>query len=264
MTVHKMEVLKKGKKCISILACCMFILILMTVNVGAQARIKENPETGYQIIMDDMADLLTGSEENSLLYPMEEISAFGNVAFVSVEDHPYRDEFEYASEYYHSHFDADSGTIMIIDMKLRKITVFSDGDIYKTVTKSYATTITDNIYTYASDGDYFTCANKAFEQILKLLNGKRIAQPMKYTSNILLAMILALLVNYIRAIFSSGANRASDQEWLEKLDVAFDFSHMRQRHTGTTKEYNPQSSSSGGSSGGGGGGSSGGGGSHSF
>ena len=50
---------------------------------------------------------------------------------------------------------------------------------------SYADSITDNVYTYASNRDYFSCAAKGFERELNLLKGQKIRQPMKYISNAL-------------------------------------------------------------------------------
>lgn len=264
--MHKkqtMKYIRKNFRCL--IPALVFILIcLMTSGVFAQEVSETNPETGYLAFVDDMAGLLTREETYDLLESIREISAYGNVGFVSVYSHPYSSEFDFANSYFHSRFGSDSGTIFIVDMQLRKLTVFSDGAIYRTVTKSYANTITDNVYTYASDGQYYVCAQKAFEQIQRLLEGKRIAQPMKYISNFLLALILALMINYFRARLNSGASSASDSEWLEKLAIAFDFRGVDIRKTSTSKRYNPPSKSSGGGSGGGGGGSSGGGGSHSF
>lgn len=84
----------------------------------------------------------------------------------------------------------------MIDMDNRNIWIHSNGAIYRTITKSYADTITDNVYTYASAQDYYGCASEAYTQMATLLAGRRIAQPMKYISNALLALIIALLINY--------------------------------------------------------------------
>ena len=131
--------------------------------------IWENQETGYQIYLDDKAELLTPAEEEQLLETLKEITAYGHVAFVTIRQNNYYSSQQFADEYYYEHFGYESGTVFLIDMYNREIWIHSNGDIYKRVTTSYANTITDNVYTYASDGEYFHCAHKAFEQVLTLL-----------------------------------------------------------------------------------------------
>ena len=151
-------------------------------------------------------------------------------------------------------------------MDNREIYIFSDGAIYRTVTKSYAESITDNVYSYASKGNYYRCASEAFEQINTLLAGQKIAQPMKNISNVLLALILAALINYFLAMRTAGSAKASSKEILNSISTQFSFRNAQKCLTKQDKVYSPPSSSSGGghSGGGGGGHSSGGGGGHRF
>ena len=224
-----------------------------------------NPETGYDILIEDDADLLTDEEKNLLADTMERVSYYGNVAFKSIDYNP-QSTTSYARSYFHELFGSGvvNGTLFLIDMENRELYLFSDGDIYRTVTTSYANVITDNIYTYASDGDYFTCADNAFDQVASLLEGQKIAMPMKYISNALLALLLAAMLNYFLVSFLSRSRKCSDEELLSVSQVSFAFRNAAAKKTTTTKVYNPASSGSGGGSSGGGGGSSGGGGGHSF
>ena len=224
-----------------------------------------NPETGYDILIEDDADLLTDEEKNLLADTMERVSYYGNVAFKSIDYNP-QSTSSYARSYFHELFGSGvvNGTLFLIDMENRELYLFSDGDIYRTVTTSYANVITDNIYTYASDGDYFTCADNAFDQVASLLEGQKIAMPMKYISNALLALLLAAMLNYFLVSFLSRSRKCSDEELLSVSQVSFAFRNAAAKKTTTTKVYNPASSGSGGGSSGGGGGSSGGGGGHSF
>lgn len=155
-----------------------------------------NPETGYVVRIEDDAALLTDYERTQLADLMKDITQYGNVAFKSILTNSYSTTDDYAYAYYAQIFQKNSGTVFLIDMAKRKIWIHSNGEIYKTITESYADTITDNIYTYASKKEYYNCASKAFEQELALLKGSKIRQPMKYTSNILLALIIALFANY--------------------------------------------------------------------
>ncbi len=231
----------------------------------------ENPDTGYEVFVEDEAGLLPDYELLEVLEAMKEITRYGNAAFVTVEEN--RDSTEdFARSYYRERFGTDSGTVLVIDMENRMIWIHSDGAVYDVVTTDYANTVTDNVYRYASDGDYGACAKEAFRQINALLKGRRIAQPMKYISNALLAMILALLANFGLVIGFTRLRKPGMKEVLSGIHRNFRYTKPNAVHTCQTKIYSPSSSgsdsgsSSGGSSGGGGGGgsSSGGGGGHRF
>lgn len=236
-------------------------------------KMMTNETTGYEVYVDDWAELLSPSEEQDLCKVMEPITTYGNVAFVSIESNPHYSAEDYAESYGYSHFGNESYTVVVIDMDYREICVYSDGDIHKTITSAYARTITDNIYTYASDGEYYTCVSRAFEQINTLLEGKKIAQPMKYISNALLAIALALLINYFIVMRVSRSVKASNAELLNGIYRKVDIHNPQTEFLNQTKRYSPQSTSSsgarsggriGGGFSGGGGGSRGGGGSHRF
>ena len=266
-----------------IVACCFALTLLIATPMTALADTSwyssmqsrgTNAETGYQLYIDDWADLLTDTEESQLKTLMEPITAHGHVAFVSISDNPTYSTSDYADEYYYDHFGYDSGTVFLIDMEERYIYIHSNGDIYDTVTKAYANTITDNSYNYASEGDYYQCAATAFEQINTLLEGRAIAQPMKYISNALLAIVLALLINYFVVMFVSRGRKPSNAQLLDGIYSKVEIHNPRMDLTNQTKRYSPQSSGSSGSTsrssgggfsgGGGGGGSRGGGGGHRF
>lgn len=227
--------------------------------------IWENPETGYQVLLVDDAALLDSGERAQLAEEMQGITTYGNAVFLTTT-YNYYSASSYARDFYSDLFGHDSGTLFLIDMDNREIYIFSDGAIYRTVTKSYAESITDNVYSYASKANYYRCASAAFEQINTLLAGQKIAQPMKYISNVLLALILAALINYFLAMRTAGSAKASSKEILNSISTQFSFRNSQKWLTKQDKVYSPPSSSSGGghSGGGGGGHRSGGGGGHRF
>jgi uncharacterized protein len=252
-----------------VLMLCLMLTILPIKVCAEDTYYYVNDSTGYTALIDDQAGLLTEADKTKLLSEMEQITAYGHVAFVTIDANNSTAD-SYASGYFHNKFNAESGTLFLIDMDNRKVFIFSDGDIYKTITKSYANIITDNVYTYATKADYYSCASKVFEQEYNLLEGRRIAQPMKYISNALLAIVLALLLNYIIVRFYASAKTPSRRELLDGLFYQQKINNANAVFTNETKRYDPVESSSsggGGRSGGGGGGgghSSGGGGGHSF
>ena len=227
-----------------------------------------NDETGYKVVIEDDAQLLTDGEKSQLAETMKDITPYGDVAFKSIDYNSYSTE-TYIERYYNSIFGTGSGTVFLIDMDNRNIWIYSDGSIYSTITTAYANVITDNVYAYASDKDYFTCANKAFIQEAALLQGRRISQPMKYISNALLAIAIAILINYFIVRQTSRVRKASDNEIVNGVFANNAFNNVSVNFIRQTRTYSPRSSSSSGSSGGhsgggGGGGHSGGGGGHSF
>lgn len=252
------------------LAGMLIGLILFCQNsFGVYASvIYENSDTGYQVIIEDEAGLLSEKEETILAEEMQAITFYGNVAFVTIEQNNYSSTERYIRNYYWEHFREDSGTVFLIDMDCRQIWIHSNGRIYKTVTSSYADIITDNVYTYASNRNYYQCASKAFEQILTLLKGEKIAQPMKYISNACLAVILALIFNYFIVMFYSRSKKPSQTELLAGIPMQFKLNNPKAQFLRETKRYSPVRSSGGHGSGGGrssgGGHSSGGGGGHRF
>jgi uncharacterized protein len=248
-----------------------------TAAVKYYGTVYTNEKTGYSVIYEDDAALLTESEAEQLIEVMKPITAYGGVAFKTITKNSYSSTSSYASSYYASKFGYDSGTVFLIDMAKRNIYIHSNGAIYNTITNSYADVITDNVYRYASKSDYFTCAATAFQQEYTLLAGRRISQPMKYISNALLALVIAILINYIIVRTVSRKHAASQSELVSGIFVNNALNNSRVVLVRQTKTYAPRSSDSGGggggghsgggggfSGGGGGGHSSGGGGGHSF
>ena len=244
-----------------------FLLFFNISNVNAfslENYVNEN--TNYSVVIEDDANLLTSEELEQLKTDMIPLTDYGNIIFKTISDNPTSTSY-YAESYYHEKFGTASGTVFLIDMDNRMIYIFSDGANYNVITTNKANIITDNVYRYASDGDYYECARVAFEQMNTILNGGKIAEPMRHISNILIAITCAFFINFIVVLVNSSIKKARHTEILANCDINFTVSDVRVVKTGQHREYSPVESSSGGSSGGGGGGgggSSGGGGGHSF
>lgn len=257
----------RGKEVMTVRKICRHLSIIVTVMLVLFAFPRPLiADGGYQIIIDDGEDLLTDSEEMQLREKMSEIAQYGNVAFVSVSQ--YDDTAAYAERIYRSYFGKDSGMLFMIDMGRRNIWIFCDGAIYRVINKAYANTITDNIYRLASSGLYYDCAYEAFDQAATLLAGGRIAQPMKYISNILIALVSALLINFVILILQRHNPEFEINDTAKAMTAGVAVAVLSKEKTRTRRHIHVESdgggSSGGGGGGGGGGGSSGGGGGHSF
>lgn len=251
------------------LGILLFLLCGVVHTIPCLAHtVYTNDDTGYEVIVEDDAGLLSQDELKQLSRKMAEITPYGNAAFKTIDENPSSTE-RFVREYYSDTFGQRSGTVFLIDMDNRNIWIYSDGDVYKIITDSYADTITDNVYRYASSQEYFDCAYHAFEQIVSLLQGYRIARPMKYISNALMALLFGMLINYIIIKCFARRKRVNQQELLGNIFTQCDIHQPQAVFTHQNRVYTPPSSSGGSRSGGGshrssGGHRSGGGGGHRF
>ena len=175
-------------------ALLVLAALMMALPLPALAA-EETGESIYRVVIEDGAELLTEAEEASLRQVMEQVLPYGNAALVTTLNNPTTAE-RYAEQKFLEFFGDTSGALLLIDMSNRYIQLIADGAVYKTVNRTRCNEITDNIYTYASKGDYLSCASKAFEQVTRLLVGQRIAAPFRYVTNAFLAVCLALLGNF--------------------------------------------------------------------
>ena len=101
----------------------------------------------------------------------------------------------------------------------------------------------------------------------QLLKGYKIAEPMRYASNIVISLVLAFFINFVIIMITCSPKKSKLNK--DALDMAVTVNSFKAEKNGTHRVYSPvseSSGSSGGHSGGGhsGGGFSGGGGGHRF
>ena len=236
-----------------------------------EEMVYTNQETGYTAHIFDEADLITSEQELELLEEMKPLTEYGHIAFQTINEN-YTSTSYYAETRYHNLFGTSSGTLFVIDMDNRQIYIFSDGQNYRYVTNSKARIITDNVYRDAKREDYYGCASNTFKQIHTILEGGKIAEPMRHISNYVIALILSFFIGFIIVMSKTSIAPASNYTLLKNCNINFATGDVKVLKTGTHKVYCPPSDSGSGfsgggggfSGGGGGGGSSGGGGGHGF
>ena len=226
-------------------------------------------EDKYSIVLEDDANLLSEEELEKLKEVMVPLTEYGNIIFKTINDNSYGSTSSFAENYYYDRFGNNNGTMFLIDMYYRNIYIVSGGSNYGIITTAKANTITDNTYRYASREEYYECAKVAYEQMYSLLRGEKIAEPMRYASNVVISMTLALLINFLIVSSVSKIKKATNSEILKTCEIDVNVGSVNGYESGTHRVYSPVSDSSssgggGGSSGGGGGGFSGGGGGHGF
>ena len=262
--------LRRGSGLLLLLALLSMLLFLPSSGAFGESGTDAQP----QPLVQDDADLLTEAEEAALAEAMRPVCAYGAPMFwTTVESGDYE---VLARNFLHRRIaNGESGTLFVINMKARQLTIYSDGEIYRVVTDGEAETITDNVYRLAGRGQYYECACSVFGQIAALMEGEQIARPMKTASNALLALVLALLGVYLyvshRYENRSGAGKARGALPVTAAAAAvFAATTVNNRAMMTHQKKTNISSNSHGGHGGhgggfsGGGGHSGGGGSHGF
>ena len=231
-----------------------FLLALaFALSVRASADpVYTNPDTGFAVLIEDEEDLLSDEEVTKLADVMEAVTEYGNAGFVS----GYADSSstsEWARDTYIDYFGNAGGTMFVIDMRNRNLYIINRGSVKDTITSAYSESITDNVYTYATGGDYYTCAEMVFTQELTLLQGGRISQPMKYITAALVAVVLAILVNFIFVRLTAREVKPKQSELFDASIGALGVGWAAKTLLRRTRHYVPHDSGGGGFSGGGGG-----------
>ena len=254
---------RKSLKVIIGLFAVVFAMLLSLMFAGtAMAYDYTDPNTGNRIIIDDGAGVLTDAEIRMLAEDMKPALEFGNIMFVTADEAHSSGINYYAGSIYHSYFgNGVSGTMVIIDFYDRDFYIFSDGKNYDVLTTAKANVITDNNYKSLSNAEYYEGARNTFAQIIAVLGGGRIAEPMKHISNAILSILLGMLICAIIIGATMGVKKAPPIDLVKMAAVNLFNVKAVTKKTTTTKTRVSSSSGGGGGffSGGGGGSSSGGG-----
>ncbi|MBQ3928666.1 MAG: TPM domain-containing protein [Clostridia bacterium] len=176
------------------LICVIMTLLTFPTGVDAASETKyQNDETGYRVVIIDTIDLLTNSEERMLAEDMKPLTAYGNVVFWTTEDFTVN-EIDQARLKRKELFGFDSACIFAINLNVRKLTIQSYGTINEAVNDSVARSITDNVSSYASSSDYYTCSQTAFSQILDVCEKRHISEPLKVSGYVVISLMLGLII----------------------------------------------------------------------
>ncbi len=136
LTNREVMTVRKIKRILTAFVFCL-ILSASTIPVCASAVSASNEETGYVYVLDDSADFLTDSQENSLQKQLYDLTAYCNVAFVTTTEHSKSSTKDFAADYFDDIFGPHAnGTIFVIDRCLNEIYLYSDGQAHKIITNS--------------------------------------------------------------------------------------------------------------------------------
>ena len=236
-----------SRKIISIIIIFLMFFCKKCYGVDEEYNYK-NDKTGYSVIIEDDANLLTENEKKDLKNVMIDLTEYGNILFKTIDENNSYSTAGFAENYYINTCGNQNGTVFVIDMDYRKIYIYSRGNSFNVITTAKAETITDNTYKYASRKEYYECARETYMQIYSVFRGEKIAEPMKYISNSLISIMLALLINFLIFVFAAKTKKAKEKELIKECGGFFEHTTPEVVHTGTHREYSPISDGDGGSS----------------
>lgn len=245
---------KSLKKILVILL--LLLTILPITNVFA--------DSNYSFVINDDANLFTNDEIKQLYKDYDGIADKGNIYVKTAIGENEGSASLKAHNYYESQFGYEKGSIFLIDMENRQVYIYSEGDMYNVITTKKANAITDEVYRYLKNEEYYEGTSKALGLMQRVIDGKLLVSPMQIIMGILIAILLGFILVYYVAIISSLQRKKDthdDRMSLIKNDLMM--TGLSKRFVKTYK-VESSSSSGGSSSGGGGSSSSGGGGGHSF
>ena len=238
--------------------------ILLALLLALSCAAVAGAETGYRAVISDRADLLTDEEEAKANEAMAPITEYCNVGLYTYSGMSSTDVLRKAELWGQEQFGSQDFTVFIIDMSTRRIGIYSTRNIKRSITTQQANTITDNVYRLATQKRYGDCAAEAFRQMNATLKGDKVAAPMRYFSNALVAIVAAILIAYL--LISTRMKQEEDVSLPDIIKVTAIGAGTATVARILTRTVRHERSSGGGGGGGfsGGGGGGGGGGSHGF
>ena len=180
------------RKIYYILICFVAVLSISFTSKAASSN----------VYIADEANLLTEDEREDLQEYLESLDEDLNYVAVTVEDNDFgKGTDEILESYYNDKYDdTQAGIAFIIDMYHREIILSGYGDTRFVLKRADALDITDNVYRYASSGDYYDCISKAFEQAYTIVNNGFVLRPMRIIVTALISLIIGFLVPFFIAI----------------------------------------------------------------
>ncbi|MDO5156295.1 MAG: TPM domain-containing protein [Eubacteriales bacterium] len=205
------------------------LFVISPITVKADTR-----ENQYLVI--DEAGFLSEEEEQGIITRMQENVPDGNAIVLISSDASNRsseeDTIRYAKSQYTLFCGYTDGVIFVIDMSTRFIEIVTMENYVDKLSNYKAASICDGVYKYASKEDYYGCCVNAWKMIgaetgVATTKGKNdgnvpvVTAPksMHVVTNILLALVIALILNFYFLKYLSKTPEANVEALAESADV---------------------------------------------
>lgn len=200
-----------------------------------------NPSTGYQAIIMDEMNTLSGEDKAALLQSMEPLTKYGEAVYKTTTSSGTFGAERYLEIQYGASISADSGVLVLLDMGSGTFKVRCGGKMGRTVNnrqaESFASSATN---AFARDMQAITPPKYAFEQVYARLEQARRALPVKYACNAMLALIIAMLINFVLVDRLSQMQKTSEQELMDNVIGYSRHGEVLIEFLTRTETYHPQ------------------------
>lgn len=255
----------------------MLLILLMTVSVLssglAYTAEERNEVTGFRTVINDTGMLFESGEIPEILEAAKQIGEYCDTGVLTRYSAQSRDPSvsgvsghseDVGYKWGVSVFGETDFIVFVIDMDTREIGIYANQGMLRKFTRADSNTVTDNVSRLATKKQYGTCAVEALNQIANVLAGEKIARPMKYISNVLIAACLSIILCFLIVSRTLKTRNAAEAVMITATAAAGVGTAVLARKLVRTVHHDSSSGGGGHGGGGGGGGHSGGGGHHGF
>ncbi|MBR1772219.1 MAG: hypothetical protein IJ747_09350 [Lachnospiraceae bacterium] len=197
-----------------------------------------NETTGYEVYVYDQAQVLSELDAERLAEQMKELTQYGNAVFWSVQDNPLSVS-GYAEAHYLNLYGDESGILVVLDLGKERAGVYSTGRIGRAFGARERERLASSLRRSIKNGSYAPSAQVIFSRALSAVEGEFMARVTKYACNALIALILAMLINFVAVNLSSRPQWTSDSELLEATLSYFDNTEPEVEFVTTVDHYKP-------------------------
>ena len=137
---------------------------------------QSNLDSPYKLlVINDDANLLNDEENRDVLEAMKPLAKYANVGFYTypADGGNVSASATKAQKWGDNLFGSDGFIVFIIDMSTRHLDIYASRQMVEMLNTAMMNSIVDNVYLYATRGEYGECACMTFKLILNKLKGSQ-------------------------------------------------------------------------------------------
>ncbi len=218
----------------------IFILFALTFVLVFPHKVNAadtlNPETVF-----DYADLLTTDEEDDLRKYAEKFEAYKiSVIFLTTDDALGKSSMNYSNDFYDTNHFRPDGVMFMIDMDNRNIYIDTVGTCIDILSESDIDRALDDSYSYAADGEYYTCFEKMSDSICTEIENHENPLLGAFRFSIVTLLIAAAITAIIIIILIVIHNQANQKTAAERyVGSSFKVNDRNTIYMGSRREVIP-------------------------
>ena len=233
---------------------CLFLCLLLCVAIAVPAFAAENTDFLY-----DEADLLTASEESSLIKKLASVSTKyeAQIIVVTIASMDGGDIDDFADYLYDTlgfgYGENHDGVLILVCMDPREYRILSNGFAGVAIDSDDISKISDEIVSNLSDGDYAGAFDEFADECAYYLDGHINGFPFNAGKSLAISLIVGVVIGLIVVFVLKGQlksvrSQSRAQEYVKDGSMRVNLSNdmFLYRNVTRTKKQSSSSSSSGG------------------